>query len=1143
MPGAPAPAVRAAPRRRSGLCSALLQAGRPGRRAAHLLAGTCLGPEPPGRRVGDPGRLGHASSAREGHPPHAAPRRHSPAEHRALGIRRHNEPLVPATCERAGAHPGPADGAGEESPQFPSGSRGAGAYRSDARQTSSDCDPEMSGQGTGCEHTIQRMNPDSSRRPGLSLFSALLPRPFFPRCPYRAPPPPNGLSPGVSSHCPVVQPPLPTSPCPPITESTFPSTPGLGADHESEPSRAWGVPAEVQSAAATLPTLPTFRTPGRPAPAAPPGSHRPRARHQAHLARTVPPLAEPVSKATSSRKPSPDAGTPPLTGGGFFLPQAPSWDSGLSPRPEAQLGHRGRVDVSADPARAVGLVVIIFKFCSRDGDERRLLMAEEAEAQGCDAICPRALPHRHAEELGEGPGPAHRVSAPSPAGAGGEKGPASYPGRRASHLQSQQRHRWCRRAACSHPGSTAGARAPERAGGCPRGHGARAGAPAAHSPKPSTQAPANGSHLPPARFAGRQAIRARPPAPSPSPESLSGALHLVSPTPAHGSRERMEDPWLWPPCPFVEHPAGALPELCPPAGSWAHPIKPLPRPDGERDQVTEQGSGRLPGRGPHLQAMWPWAGKFASLSLRCLIWEAGSTSEPRNHARHGAGPGQGLGSPRQGRPFPGPLSDTPINPGMDSGPVQRPHSAPVSSRDCSSPAQGSPATTRSPEGPGRKRGACSGRGSRGHMWAVHSRHHTPPATFSPRTAALLRGHLCPLFLSPGSPRPWKAFSTHPGDHPSADSVSPGDGRGQGLRLWPRAGLHPAYPTVPGPEGPEGTFPALKPAEGSGLAHATGHSPEPWRAGGRPHAEPRGKSPARHIPRPEAPGSAGSKGGQLAAHEPAPASETEIGWQTRTDGKGSSPGQGPQSCRDTRNPEQTDTTEARGLLRTRRLVGWRERKRRVHGRVRAAELLSWQPGRQRAGWRGGRSKRRGVREEAGRGLWAERQQHQSQATVRRQRESPFRAGPWPPGPTGPKQQDAPGARVHQRSLQDQQGTRDSSAGQWWSCTGPRPRVRCPIATPALTRVSAAWLGRLARPWALGIPHAAPCQGDSPDRRAHRQAGRTRPWSPTPTRPDSRQADRFLWGRLLTWERGEAERLPQHVGLTRERQREESRRLGQ
>ena len=56
----------------------------------------------------------------------------------------------------------------------------------------------------------------------------------------------------------------------------------------------------------------------------------------------------------------------------------------------------------------------------------------------------------------------------------------------------------------------------------------------------------------------------------------------------------------------------------------------------------EQGSGRLPGRGPHLQAMWPWAGESASLSLTCLIWEAGSTSEPRNHAWHSAGPRQGL---------------------------------------------------------------------------------------------------------------------------------------------------------------------------------------------------------------------------------------------------------------------------------------------------------------------------------------------------------------------------------------------------------------------------------------------------------------------------------------------------------------------
>lgn len=63
------------------------------------------------------------------------------------------------------------------------------------------------------------------------------------------------------------------------------------------------------------------------------------------------------------------------------------------------------------------------------------------------------------------------------------------------------------------------------------------------------------------------------------------------------------------------------------------------------------------------------------------------------------------------------------------------------------------------------------------------------------------------------------------------------------------------------------------------------------------------------------------------------------------------------CRasDTRNPEQTVTTEVRGLLRTQRLVGWRERRRRAHDRVHAAEHLSWRPGRRRAGWRGGRSR--------------------------------------------------------------------------------------------------------------------------------------------------------------------------------------------
>ena len=60
----------------------------------------------------------------------------------------------------------------------------------------------------------------------------------------------------------------------------------------------------------------------------------------------------------------------------------------------------------------------------------------------------------------------------------------------------------------------------------------------------------------------------------------------------------------------------------PPAGSRAHPITSVPRPDGERDQVTEWGSGGLHGSRPHLQARRPWAGELASLSLRCLIWEA-----------------------------------------------------------------------------------------------------------------------------------------------------------------------------------------------------------------------------------------------------------------------------------------------------------------------------------------------------------------------------------------------------------------------------------------------------------------------------------------------------------------------------------------
>lgn len=92
---------------------------------------------------------------------------------------------------------------------------------------------------------------------------------------------------------------------------------------------------------------------------------------------------------------------------------------------------------------------------------------------------------------------------------------------------------------------------------------------------------------------------------------------------------------------------------------------------------------------------------------------------------------------------PGPLTDTPVNPGMDSGPVQRPHSAPLSSRDCSSPAQGTPATTRSPKGPGQKRGAHSGRAD---LWAHVGRAQQAPHS----TRHLLSPETCP---PPGPPLP------------------------------------------------------------------------------------------------------------------------------------------------------------------------------------------------------------------------------------------------------------------------------------------------------------------------------------------------------------------------------------------------------
>ena len=63
-PGPPAPTVRAAPRRRSGLCSALLQAGQPGRQVA-VISRHVSGAR--SRSVGAPGSLGHSSRARERH--------------------------------------------------------------------------------------------------------------------------------------------------------------------------------------------------------------------------------------------------------------------------------------------------------------------------------------------------------------------------------------------------------------------------------------------------------------------------------------------------------------------------------------------------------------------------------------------------------------------------------------------------------------------------------------------------------------------------------------------------------------------------------------------------------------------------------------------------------------------------------------------------------------------------------------------------------------------------------------------------------------------------------------------------------------------------------------------------------------------
>ena len=219
------------------------------------------------------------------------------------------------------------------------------------------------------------------------------------------------------------------------------------------------------------------------------------------------------------------------------------------------------------------------------------------------------------------------------------------------------------------------------------------------------------------------------------------------------------------------------------------------------------------------------AGSIPGWELRSLAPHRVAKKQTKTERPVSSNPANAQDSHARDSTSPGPLTDTLVNPGMDSGPVQRPHSAPLSSRDCSSPTRSTPATTLSPEGPWRKCRACSRcEGSWAHVGSAQQATtlHLPPSL--PGELPSSRATSA-FFLSPGSARPWKAFSTHPGDCLSADSVGPGDGRGQGLRLWPRAGLHPVYPTIPGPEGPEGTFPALKPAEGSGLAHATRHSPE------------------------------------------------------------------------------------------------------------------------------------------------------------------------------------------------------------------------------------------------------------------------------------------------------------------------------
>lgn len=113
---------------------------------------------------------------------------------------------------------------------------------------------------------------------------------------------------------------------------------------------------------------------------------------------------------------------------------------------------------------------------------------------------------------------------------------------------------------------------------------------------------------------------------------------------------------------------------------------------------------------------------------------------------------------------------------------------------------------------------------------------------------------------------------------------------------------------------------------------------------------------------------------------------------------------------------------------------------------ACVLLSTCLGGQDSGGLGGGAagaRPHGVRE-AGRGLQAEGRQRPEPGCNSKpdgRGNLPLWLAPSPPGPAQPKQQDAPRARLHRRSLQDQQDRRDNSAGQQWSCADlPPPCLR-------------------------------------------------------------------------------------------------------